>query len=411
MSLELLSLGPRSRRWLRVGPLARDLDGFATDLAAQGYARQTAGNKLRLVRHLSLWLESEGLGAEALDEGRFETFLQTREPRRAPQGEVATGRQLLSHLRSKGRIPDAAEDTDSGDAITRIERTYERYLVNERGLSPSTVGDYLLVVRAFLAECFGARAVALDTLIARDANRFIIRHAVSRSHAKGLATALRSFLRHLHQRGDLGADLAGAIPPVTNWRLSGLPKSLSPEKVESVLASCDRSTATGRRDHAILLLLARLGLRGGEVAALTLDDFDWAKGLVTLSGKGQRREALPLPEDVGRAVAAYLRDGRPPCATRRVFVRAIAPYRGFSSTMAVCDIVRRALARAGIDAPLKGAHVLRHSLACGMLRNGASLEEIGRILRHRHPETTQIYAKLDLEALRTLAPAWPGGAS
>ena len=253
--------------------------------------------------------------------------------------------------------------------------------------------------------------MALDTLIARDANRFIIRHAVSRSHAKGLATALRSFLRHLHQRGDLGADLAGAIPPVTNWRLSGLPKSLSPEKVESVLASCDRSTATGRRDHAILLLLARLGLRGGEVAALTLDDFDWAKGLVTLSGKGQRREALPLPEDVGRAVAAYLRDGRPPCATRRVFVRAIAPYRGFSSTMAVCDIVRRALARAGIDAPLKGAHVLRHSLACGMLRNGASLEEIGRILRHRHPETTQIYAKLDLEALRTLAPAWPGGAS
>ncbi len=411
MSLELFSLGPRSQRWLRVGPLARDLDGFATDLAAQGYARQTAGNKLRLVRHLSLWLESEGLGAEALDEGRFETFLQTREPRRAPQGEVATGRQLLSHLRSKGRIPDAAEDTDSGDAITRIERTYERYLVNERGLSPSTVGDYLLVVRAFLAECFGARAVALETLVARDANRFIVCHAVSRSHAKGLATALRSFLRHLHQRGDLGADLAGAIPPVTNWRLSGLPKSLSPEKVESVLASCDRSTATGRRDHAILLLLARLGLRGGEVAALTLDDFDWAKALVTLSGKGQRREALPLPEDVGRAVAAYLRDGRPPCATRRVFVRAIAPYRGFCSTMAVCDIVRRALARAGIDAPLKGAHVLRHSLACGMLRNGASLEEIGRILRHRHPETTQIYAKLDLEALRTLAPAWPGGAS
>ena len=181
--------------------------------------------------------------------------------------------------------------------------------------------------------------------------------------------------------------------------------------MESLLASCDRSTATGRRDRAVLLLLARLGLRGGEVAALTLDDLDWDKGLVTLSGKGQRREALPLPEEVGKALAAYLRDGRPACGTRRVFVRAIAPYRGFSSSMAICDIVRRALARAGIDAPLKGAHLLRRCLACGMLSNGASLEEIGQILRHRHPETTQIYAKLDLEALRSLAPAWPGGAS
>ena len=205
---------------------------------------------------------------------------------------------------------------------------------------------------------------------------------------------MRSFLRHLHQRGDIAVDLADAIPPITNWRLSELPKSLPPEKVESVLASCDLDTAGGRRDHAILLLLARLGVRGGEVATLTLEDIDWDKGVVTLSGKGQRREALPLPEEVGRALAAYLRDGRPPCGTRRVFVRAIAPYRGFSSTMAICDIVRRALARAGIEAPLKGAHLLRRSLACGMLENGASLEEIGQILRHRHPETTQIYAKV-----------------
>ena len=222
---------------------------------------------------------------------------------------------------------------------------------------------------------------------------------------------MRSFLRHLHQRGDIAADLASAIPSITNWRLSELPKLLPPEKVESVLASCDRSTATGRRDHAVLLLLARLGLRAGEVTTLTLDDLDWDKGIVTLSGKGQRREALPLPEDVGKAVAAYLRNGRPPCGTRRVFVRAVAPHRGFSSSMAVCCIVRRALARTGIDATLKGAHLLRRSLACGMLNNGASLEEIGQILRHRHPETTQIYAKLDLAALRALAPAWPGGAS
>ena len=411
MSLELFSLAPRSQRWLRVGPLARDIDEFAAELAAQSYARETALGKLGLVRHLSLWLESEGLGAEALDEGRFDTFLRTREPRRAPQGEAVTGRQLLDYLRSKGRIPDAPEPAASNDPMARIERTYERYLIDERGLSPSTVGKYLAAVHAFLAKRFGGREVALDMLVARDANRFIMLHAISRSHAKDLAAALRSFLRHLYQRGDIAVDLAGAIPTVTNRRLSELPKSLPPEKVESVLASCDRNTAVGRRDHAILLLLARLGLRGGEVATLTLEDIDWDKGLVTLSGKGERREALPLPEEVGSALAAYLRDGRPTCGTRRVFVRAVAPYRGFRSTSAVCCIVRRALARAGIDAPLKGAHLLRRSLACGMLNNGASLEEIGQILRHRHPETTQIYAKLDLEALRALAPAWPGGAS
>ena len=411
MSIELFFPGSRSQRLLRVGPLVPDLDGFAAWLAAQGYTRKSARTKLRLVRHLSLWLESERLGAEALDEERLETFLLARGPRNARNGEAATGRQLLIHLRHEGRIPEAPEDTDSTDAITRVARTYEHFLINERGLSPVTVGKYLPVVHAFLTERFESRAVALESLVARDANRFIVRHAISRSNAKGLATALRSFLRHLHQRGDIAADLAGAIPPITNWRLSELPKSLPPEKVESVLASCDRNTAVGRRDHAILLLLARLGLRGGEVATLTLEDIDWDKGLVTLSGKGQQREALPLPEEVGKALAAYLRDGRPSCGTRRVFIRARAPHRAFSSTMAICDIVRRALARAGIDAPLKGAHLLRRSLACGMLKNGASLEEIGQILRHRHPETTQIYAKVDLEALRTLAPAWPGGAS
>ena len=413
MSIELFFPGPRSPQALRVGPLAGELDGFAAWLATQGYARQTGEAKLRLVKHLSVWLEREGLAAEALDEECFDRFLRTRGAPRKTNGGLVTGRELLAHLRRGGRIPDAPDDMGSDDAITRIERTYEHFLVNERGLSPLTVIKYLPVVHAFLTESFRGRAVALETLGARGVNHFIVRHSqrFARSNAKVLSTALRSFLRHLYQRGAIAADLAGAIPSITNWRLSELPKSLPLDKVESVLASCDRSTATGRRDHAILLLLARLGLRAGEVATLTLDDLDWDKGIVTLSGKGQRREALPLPEDVGRAVAAYLRDGRPTCGTRRVFVRAKAPHRGFSSSVAVCNLVQRVLARAGIEAPLKGAHLLRRSLACGMLNNGASLEEIGRILRHQHPETTQIYAKLDLAALRELAPAWPGGAS
>jgi len=222
---------------------------------------------------------------------------------------------------------------------------------------------------------------------------------------------LRSFLRFLHQRGDTAVDLAGAVLPVMHWRLSGVPKALSREQVESLLESCERNTVGGRRDYAILLLLARLGLRAGEVVAMTLDDLDWNAGVVTVRGKGQRQELLPVPHEVGEALVNYLRDGRPTCTTRHLFVRLKAPHHGFTSSVAVCNVVRRALVRAGIDPLFKGSHLLRHSLACEMLRHGASLEDIGQILRHRHPETTQIYAKVDLEALRALAPPWPGGAA
>ena len=196
MSTELFLPGSRTQRWLRVGPLACEFDGFSAWLAAQGYAHKSARDKFRLVRHLSVWFGREGLGAESLDERCFERSLRTRGPRREPTGRAVTGRQLLAHLRCEGRLPDVPEDTDSDDAITRIERTYERFLVNERDLSPATVVNHLPVVQAFLAERFGGRDVALETFVARDANRFIVRHSqrISRSRAKLFATALRSFL-------------------------------------------------------------------------------------------------------------------------------------------------------------------------------------------------------------------------
>jgi site-specific recombinase XerD len=295
--------------------------------------------------------------------------------------------------------------------MKRLEEAYERFLVCERGLTSATVENYLPTVHTFLTERFGTEVAQLDQLVAQDANRFVLRHAqhFSRARTKLIVTALRSFLRFAHQRGDIPVDLASAVLPAMHWRLSGLPKSLAPEQVESMLASCDRRTSIGRRDYAILLLLARLGLRAGEVVAITLDDLDWNTGLVTVSGKGQRREPLPLPHEVGEALVDYLRYVRPACTTRRLFVRLFAPHRGFASSVAICNVVRRALTRAGIDPPFKGSHVLRHSLATNMLRRGASLEEIGQLLRHRHPQTTQIYAKVDLEQLRTLAQPWPGG--
>ena len=413
MSTEFYFPNRTSQQWLRAGPLAGDLNRFATRLKAQGYARPTAVSKLRLVRSLSRWLEHRGLGVEALDELRIEAFLATRGPRCVQRGEAVTTRQLLSHLRTDGRIPLAAPSPQVSNPFASVERCYERFLVNERGVSRATVETYLPIVHAFLAERFATRAVAFETLTVRDVNRFIVRQSrrLSRSRVKLVVTALRSFLRHLHQRGDIPVDLAGALLPVASWRLSGVPKSLAPEQVEAVIRSCDARTAAGRRDRAIVLLLARLGLRAGEVAAMTLDDLDWDTGVVSVTGKGPRREALPLPREVGEALVAWLRDGRPPCPTRHVFVRIHAPHVGFAGPVAVINVVQRALARAGIDPPFKGAHLLRHSLATTMLRHGASLEEIGQVLRHASPDTTWIYAKVDLEALRTLAPAWPGGAS
>lgn len=224
-----------------------------------------------------------------------------------------------------------------------------------------------------------------------------------------MVTALRSFFGFLRQRGDITSDLAGAIPTVANWRLTGLPLSLAPEQVEALLASCDQHTAIGQRDYAILLLLARLGLRAGEVVALTLDDIDWDTGTLTVRGKGGRQERLPLPQDVGEAMTNYLRQNRPHCALRRVFIRLHAPHCGFSSSSAIDDVVRRALVRTGLNPDHKGAHLLRHSLATRLLGSGASLEEIGQLLRHANPQTTEIYAKVDLRALRALAQPWPGG--
>jgi site-specific recombinase XerD len=225
-----------------------------------------------------------------------------------------------------------------------------------------------------------------------------------------MVTTLRSFLRFLRQRGAIDTDLAAALFGVSYWRWAHIPKWLPPDQVERLLGSCDRRTPAGQRDYAILLLLARLGLRGGEVLALTLDDLDWERGEVLVRGKGQRFERLPLPKDVGAALVHYLRDVRPVCATRTVFVRLHAPQHGLRLS-AVCCVVRRALHRAGLNPDFKGAHLLRHSLATNMLRRGASLGEIGHLLRHRQLTTTQIYAKVDIEGLRGIALRWMGGES
>ena len=300
---------------------------------------------------------------------------------------------------------------DDNSELHRIECNFLRHLERERGLSQATLLNYLPVIRCFLTERFGSEAIALNELDASDVTQFVLDYARTMScrSAQLMTSALRGFLRFLYFRGDVDSDLASSVPTVADWKMSELPKSLEPEEVERLLQNCDRCTAIGRRDYGVLILLARLGLRAGEVVAMALDDIDWEAGLITIRGKGARHDQLPIPQDVGDALATYLRQARPRCDTRRVFVRVRAPHRGFSSSVAIANIVRRALRRAGLDPIRKGAHLLRHCLATKMLQRGACLAEIGQILRHSTPNTTEIYTKVDLAALGVLAQPWPGG--
>jgi site-specific recombinase XerD len=272
---------------------------------------------------------------------------------------------------------------------------FRLHLTLERTLRERTSKTYLSYVRKFLEEKFSGITIDFPKLRAQDITGFVRLYVQnrSRSYAKGMTKALRSFLRYLHFRGDLTADLAACVPAVASWSLSDIPKFLEPDQIEKVLDHCNLRVAAGLRDHAILLLLARLGLRACEVAFLKIDDIDWESGQITVHGKGGFSDQLPLPDDVGKAIAVYLQRGRPTCASRYVFVRAKAPCRELSGSGAICLVVKRALARAGINSQRKGAHLFRHGLATQMLRRGGSLSDIGAILRHRDPNTTAIYCK------------------
>jgi site-specific recombinase XerD len=328
-------------------------------------------------------------------------------------GDTAALRHLLDFLRHERVIP--TEKKGSARPLTSAERcvqAYEEYLREARGLARATIINYVPFIRSFLKDRFGDGPVILSHLFARDVVGFVLRQA-RRLHPKRaqlLTTALRSFLQYVRYRGSTKLDLAAAVPVVANWSMSSIPRAIAADQVQQLLASIDRRTAIGRRDYAVLLLLARLGLRSGEVAALELDDIDWNAGQLSVHGKSGLRSELPLPAEVGQAIAAYLRRGRPHNTSRCVFLRAKAPLRGFQGASGVGSIVRHRLQRARLEAPTYGAHQFRHGLATDLLRHGVSLGEIGELLGHHNPQTTTIYTKVDLDALRTLALPWPGGA-
>jgi integrase/recombinase XerD len=396
---------------LQAGPLNAHIDTFAQQLFDEGYALWTVKYSVRLLADFTTWMQQQGLAITELAELSVHNFFQHRYQLRRPhRDDRAILKKLLAYLRTVGVIA-APVKAVSDPAYASIMQAFQQYLAFQRNLAPSTIHHYLNTVACFLNQCFGARPPNPDALCAQDVTDFMQQQArrYSSGQTQLIATALRSFFRFLLQQALITTDLAQFVPAPARRRLSTLPKFISADDVELLLHCVDQKMPEGRRNYAILQLLARLGLRAAEVAALTLNDLDWDAGEIIVRGKGGRYDRLPLPDEVGQALAKYLRDGRPSCSTRRVFVRHRAPQRGFANGEAVGTIVHRALDRAGLHPAHKGAHLLRHSLATRLLRNGASLAEIGELLRHRDLNTTQIYAKVDESALRRLALPWPGG--
>ncbi len=396
-----------SPSWARVdGPLAPYAGGFRVELERLGYTPLTAATHVRLMAHLSRWLAHEGAEVSGLTPALVEAYFTER--RAAGYAGHVTGRALrplLGYLRRLGVVPPAARPA-AATAEERLLARYREYLLVERGLAETTADLNVRMVRPFLAGRATAEGgLDLGHVTAGEVAAFVVAESRQRPKSvKRMVTALRSLLGFLHVEGLIGQSLA--VPAPAGWTQGGLPKALDGDQVAALLASCDPWTRTGRRDLAILTLLARLGLRAGEVAALRLDDIDWRRGEITVRGKGNRHDRLPLPADVGQKIVDWLQDGRPQAAQgRAVFVRAQAPYRALTSN-AVTTVVVCAGRRAGLG--LIGAHRLRHSAATAMIRAGGSLTEIGQTLRHVRPLTTALYAKVDVEALRQLARPWPG---
>jgi site-specific recombinase XerD len=396
----------------RTGLFGAHADGLAEHLRIEGYARQSIRFAIATVRRFGRWMDRCDLCANDVSEKVIARFCRRRGGRALIRhGGAAALRALLAHLRRSGIAPVRVQP--EGGVPERIERDFAIYLRQERALAPATVKNYCPIARLFMGERFAAGSGYPAKLCTVDIHEFVL-HRIRSCRPKRMQlilTALRSFLRFLYLRGQIAAPLADHIPAVAGWRLSETPKWVDADDIERTLASCDRRSAIGQRDYAILLLLARLGLRAGEIVSMELDDIRWETGEIRVCGKGQQRKRFPLPQDVGRAVAAYLKNVRQPCSSRRVFLRMRAPYRGLGNSSSLDKIVSQALSRAGLDPPSKGAHLFRHSLATNMLQNGATLTEIGQILHHKSPNTTAIYAKVDISGLRALARPWPGDRS
>jgi site-specific recombinase XerD len=393
---------------LRSGPFGLQLEGFAEYLWQCGYSRVPARRHLRSAEHFAHWATGKGLSPGSADADtvlRFGAHLPRCKCGRYPcadRARVVVGARLFVDLLQGEEQPTVRL---TGPLVWQppLLEAFCEWMRKQRGTTDATLRNYSLPIKAFIERA------DLDRLDARCVREFALEYSRSAGWgaAKRCTTALRMFLRFLVSEGRCPASLLGAIPTLAHWRLGSMPRCMPPDDVERLIATCDTSRAVGRRDRAILLLLARLGLRAGDIVHLRLQDIDWKGAWIYVCGKSRQQVRLPLSQEVGQAIVAYIQDGRPPSCSDAVFLRARAPFRALGSHSAVTVIVDSAIRRAGVKRPARGAaHLLRHSLASSMLRQGASLQDIATLLRHRSVETTQIYAKVDIMALTQIAQPW-----
>jgi len=392
--------------------LADEIEPFLQHLRAARYADETLQRKRTITKEFAQWAQQHLIVADNIDSNSAAQFVD-RLPQRAKTRvalERATVRLFLEHLSTRGHLKHPLPKENESDSVSHLQR-YEHYLRKDRGLADNSVHVYVPFVRDFLStQTIKAGSLSQDAFDTLNIRSFLVAQTKGRSdeYTRLVATWLRSFLRFLFFIGETARDLSSSVPMVRKYRLSAPPSFLSPEQTERVLAATDRSTSTGRRDYAVLLLLARLGLRAGEVVLLELGDIRWRSGEIVIRGKGRMLDHLPLVCDVGEALAAYIRLDRGVSSSKQVFLRTWAPRIGLTGPAAVGHIVRKALARAGVRRAGRGAaHLFRHGLATKMIRRGASIAEIAEVLRHRSQNTTAIYSQVSFEALRTVAQPWP----
>lgn len=405
---------PGRQQRMDPGALGSLVGDFTIRLAGLAYTHLTVTGYEDSARHFAQWLQLAGIAAGSIDETIVRRFAQhrCRCPGARRQDHLSAKyvnrvRRFVGFLVEQGVVPPLAPAKPAaGDAqVTE----FQDWLRRHRGISDRTIRRHGRMLMRLLP------ALGTDT---KEYNATLIRQAVLReagqaspAYVKTMTQALRGFLRFLVANGVAGPGLDQAVPTIPQWRLSSLPRYIGVPEIERLIASCDLSTPHGVRDRAVLLLLARLGLRAGDILTMRLGDIEWDQATLRVRGKGRREIRLPLPQDAGDALLAYLEHARPPAACDQVFLRSSAPYRPFSGSSVVSGIVRLALTRAGIDsAPSKGANLLRHSAATAMLRGGATLDMVGTVLRHRSPDTTAHYAKVDITALQQIAQPWPGDA-
>jgi integrase/recombinase XerD len=397
-------------RTLHRGTAGALFDGFAQTLLRAGYAQITTRGHIRAAEHFVAWAGRKGLQGANLDERALERF-DRHLPRCRCQGFGHHNRSLfcgarlfLQHLREAGVVifDEAANRLPDPPLMV----AFCRWMRESRSSYEATLKNYGRHIRKLLQR-LGEEPERFD---ASGLRRFVMegKQTCGWAAAKTRTTALRMFLRFLITEGKCAATLEAAIPVLAHWRLSSLPRYLQPVEVDRLIASCNPTSPCGLRDRAISLLLARLGLRASDIVHLQQQDIDWKGSWIQVCGKGRLQTRLPLAQEVGQALVAYLKYGRPRTSCDAVFVRSRAPLRGFGSHCAVSMIVSQALSRAHVVRPSRGAaQLLRHSFATSMLRNGASLQDVADILRHRSIQTTQIYAKVDVTALRQIAQPWP----